>query len=347
VSDNLYTISDSIRNSYITNGCIDLKADIFLTIYLKNQNSMEYSKLQKKISKLSKKAQKLATKNKHKYAGKLEQYENEIEEAIYRKNELIELTKNNPLIHDHDLISKRLIQLYRKGLVIGDLINKVYKVESSYGRLIYYIFKSLSNESIVKIIKRKFGNLKPSYLSQIQSSNPKLKDKEYLDTEEGALLLESHFIIFLVTLATEDYTEDQLKELLDTIAIEIAGDNKLLYDEIKNIYRAGAVTHRFGKILLQIVRLSVGKGLFMNSLVKVTNVALRVVAKKGMTFAQNAIFRKYVARFLGSGPWAIALNIALFIPDIATLVNKRDYFGVTKSLMLLYFIRNSNDMAHT
>ena len=339
--ENKYTIYDSVRSAYENSDNTELKADIFLTIYLRSEESKEYYKLQKKIAKLSKKVQKLSNNN-GLYQEKIEQLSKKIEEKIKRKQELVEIAKNESLICDYSIISKRLIGRYRQGLMIVDAARKVITDNSSYGRMLYSVFYALNKDSPIRNIKRMMGKLEPTYLSKIQNDNPKLKERTYLDTEEGALLLESHFMIFLITLATKEYTEEQLKELLDDIAKEVAGDDEELMKKIKDLYKVGAVSQKFGKILLQIVRLSVGKGLFMNSLVKITNVALRFVAGRGMSFAQNALFRKYVARFLGGGPWAIALNIVLFVPDVAILVNKRDYLGVTKTILLLYFLRNSD-----
>ena len=78
----------------------------------------------------------------------------------------------------------------------------------------------------------------------------------------------------------------------------------------------------------------------MNTSVILTNIILRKIIGKGLTYPQNAVLRRLLARTLGSGPLALVINVVLIIPDIASIINRRDYVAAINTIFLLYFLRN-------
>ena len=111
------------------------------------------------------------------------------------------------------------------------------------------------------------------------------------------------------------------------------------------MYKAGKLGKDISEIALQLIRISVGKSLFMNDAVKVTNVFLRLIVGKGMTYGRNAAFRKFIAKWLcdSEDPYTLIYLIISLIPDIAALINPRDYRGLLNTIMALYLLRNYPD----
>ena len=339
----MFSISNSVTQAFTSSKNQDLRAELYLTIYRKNKISNNYAKTIKKISKISNKIMKLKKKDYSDDSKKLVDLGNELEKEYSKKEEFISnAQKMSTEINNSSLIANRLVGRYKQGFMLVDRIKKIVNANSSYGRLVFDIFKKLSSKSMIDIFKRVFGNKKSTYFEEVLADNPKLNDKSYIETEQGALLIESHFILFLIQLYTNDLSEEELKELLNEIITEVGKGDLDLTKKLHDLYKGGLLSKQFSKIILQIIRLSVGKGVFMNSAVKITNIILRAVVGKGMTYARNAVFRKFLARFLGAGPMAIIINILLIIPDVAVILNRRDYMGVVNAIMFLYFLRNEN-----
>ncbi|MFX0137298.1 MAG: hypothetical protein ACFFDN_26910 [Candidatus Hodarchaeota archaeon] len=341
----MFTIIDSVTHAFSNSKSQELRAELYLTIYRKNEISNNYAKTIKNISKISNKIMKLKEKGYLDESKEIVKKVEKLEKEYNKKEEFISYAqKMQDDINNSSLIANRLICRYRQGLMLVDYVKKIFNANSSYGRLVFEILKKLSSRSIIDNLKRIAGNKKSTYFEEVLADNPKLKNKSFLETEQGSLLIESHLILFLIQLYTKDLSEEQLKELLNEIITEIGKGDLELTNKLHELYKGGSLAKQFSTIILQIIRLSVGKGVFMNSAVRISNVILRAIIGKGMSFTRNAIFRKFLARFLGAGPLAIAINIFLFISDVAAFINRRDYMGVVNSIMFLYFLRNENSI---
>jgi len=340
----MFSISDSVTQAFVNSKSQQLKTELYLSIYRKNKISNDYAKTVKNISKISNKIMKLKEKG---YSNENYKIGSLIKKLDFEYDKKENLIRNAQELYYDDinnsiLIADRLICRYRQGLMLVDYAKKICSSSSSYGRLVYEIFKKLSSRPLFDNLKKLVGNKKSTYFEKVIADNPRLKTKDFLETEQGSLLIESHFILFLIQLYTKNLSEEQLKELLNNIITEVGKGNLELTEKLHQLYKGGLLSKQFSTIILQIIRLSVGKGVFMNSAVRITNIILRVVAGRGMTYARNAVFRKLLARLLGTGPLAIVINIVLIIPDFASIINKRDYMGVINSILLLYFLRNEN-----
>lgn len=326
-----YTIYQSIIDAYQKGKNEDIKTEIYLTVYRKNEISDNFCSASKKIQKLMKKLKKLQEKNEN--ISLQSDYEKEIEKLLKEKSNLIKEAKKTELneINNKTLIAERLISRYGRGLRIIDGLKGLATKNGSYGKFVRDLFKDLD--------KKKIFSDKKTYYQKVTEMEPRLKDDDYIFTKEGALKIESFFVIYLLEKSLEDFSEDQLRIMLEEIAHEVSKKDKDLAEKILDISKSGNISINISRTLLQILRLSVGKGVFMNSAVIITNVILRQVMGKGMSYAKNAIFRKYVARILTSGPWAIVINIALLVPDLAALFNRRDYMAAVNTILLLYFLR--------
>lgn len=329
-----YSIYQSIKDAYQKGNSEDIKVEIFLSVYRKNEISNNFCSTSKRIQKLMKKLKKLQEKNDN--IPLQNEYEKEIEELIKDKDELVNEAKSelSNEIHNPELIAERLISRYGRGLRIIDAIKGLATKNASYGKFVRNLFKDLDKKKLTKI----FSSEK-TYFEKIIEMEPKLKDNDYILTKEAALKIESFFVIFLLEKSVKDFSEDQLREMLEEIAHEISKNDKDFAQKILDISKSGNISVNLSRTLLQILRLSVGKGVFMNSAVIITNIILRQVMGKGMSYAKNAVFRKYVARILTSGPWAIVINIILLIPDLAAIFNRRDYVAAVNSILLLYLLR--------
>lgn len=331
-----FTLYHSIQDAYTKGNDVNLKAEIFLMVYRKNKLSLEYCKTSKKLIKMMKKTSKLQNNSEIRQT-----YQLEVEKLTEIKNDYVKqaIKENLKEINNSDLIASRLISRFGQGLRIVDTFKNLIDKDTPYGNFVRNVFISIDK---VSLYKRIFKN-EQSYLDNIYQLEPKLKTKEYINTEEGALKIESYFVIYLLEKSLKDFSEDQIKEMLQEISSELSKENNEMADQILDITKSMQLGINLSKILLQILRLSIGKGVFMNSSVIIANIILRNIMGKGMTYARNAVFRKYMASLLG-GPWGWITAAILVIPDIAGIVNRRDFLAATNSIMYFYFLRMTSNV---
>jgi uncharacterized protein YaaW (UPF0174 family) len=337
----MFTIFDSVSEALSKGDDKRMKAELYLALHGTSYTSNNYRKTSRNVTRLNNKIRKLQKKKDDNVSEKINNLEIDLQTAIDKKEKLIDSAIKNDLESvNPELIAKKLVFRHKEGLMIGDAINGVWSKDSSYGRMVAVIFRMLSKRSLKEKINKIRGKGKQTQYEIIMKSE-NFKMKGFLQSREGAVLLESHFILYLMTQMVKDADEKELKEILDSIAADVAKSDEELAKKIGEIYKGGNVAGQFTKIFLQVLRLSVGKGAFMNASVRMTNVMLRSVVGKGMTFGQNAVFRKYLASLMGSGPAAIFVAAIMTIPDIAGLLNRRDYPAVIQSILFLFFLRNN------
>jgi len=330
-----YSLRQSISDAYDNSDNVNIKTEIFLNVYRKDDLSNNYMKYSKKIMKLMKKIKKYTDIKENDEI--IRDCEKEMEDYSKKKDLILEeaITKYTDLFNDKILVSQSLVSRYQRGFTIVDRFKGIENNNSPYGILVLDLFKTITAKSIFKT----FSTEKTAYQLLLENE-PELKQKEYVSSREGSEKVELNFICYLIDLSTKDYNENEIKKLLDDVVSEVSKTNEVLSKKIKAVYNSTKLTGNFSTTILQVLRLSIGKGAFMNTSVIVTNLILKKIMGKGMTYAQNAVFRKFFARFLGSGPFAIFVNIALFIPDLAAVINRRDYVATINVIFLLYFLRS-------
>lgn len=177
-------------------------------------------------------------------------------------------------------------------------------------------------------------------MQKVESENPNVEKKSYIESEAGAKYIELQFILYFLERFTADYSSAEKEKLIEDLIKEITKDDSEKKERLLEIYKTGQLGYNISKTVLQIIRLSVGKGVFMNTAVKVTNIVLRFIIGKGMSYGRNAVFRQVLVKFFGS-PNIILVIISL-LPDLFSLVNPRNYLGLTNTIILLYLMRNKD-----
>ena len=339
-----FTVQDSVNEAVLKSTNLEMKAELYLATDQKNVFSKEYSKSVKYISKIAVKRAKLLKKNRKKQKKTINKEIEKIEESLATWIELKEkiiqsVAHNNKEILNTKTIAKGLIIRYRGGMMIKDAFNRILNRKSSYGRFVRTVYKDICPESIWKKVLGllKIGN--PSNNRFKKDRKEYWKDKE-VTTKKEAIQIEHAFILYILSMALDDFSEDEMRQLLDEISAEIKSIDSNLAAQIKELQNNGNILGGGAKVILQIIRLSIGKGIFMNASVKITNIVLRFVVKKGMTYPQNAAFRKMLARYLGKGRINIYLTVAMFIPDVFDIFHRRDRANVITAIFLLNQMRS-------
>jgi hypothetical protein len=309
----MFTIQDAVKGAFSVDE-MDLKAQVYLSICKKDKRCKAYRKSLSKISKMQRKL----NKEKRKKALRQDQIR-KLENAISLKrgeNEaLIEQVKSEQAIHDCGMVSGQLIRAYRQGLMIKDSIKRIHSVNSSYGRLVYDLFKDLSKLTPWGRLKSAVKRDGPSYFRRVIKNDPRLTKRDFQDTEEGALLIESHFIIYLLQFAGQDMSDHELKDFTANMAAQIGCSDAIatkISDDFKNGYKFGEGLSRGGWEVFRAVS------------------------------ASKALTRSFAK---AAGVRLALMNIIWLIPAFAQVVNRRDYLRLTNSIFLLYLLRNSSELS--
>lgn len=336
----MYSIFNAVTDAYNNSSSRELKAEIYLTMYQRNDESREYLKILKRTCRNNNKLKALADREDKEED--IEELTADIERDNKRREELINEAENNPQIHDCELVAERLLERCRRGLIIIDLIMGFHSEHSSYGRLVYHTFKGMSRDSLIDHVSHLVGKNDPGYFQQLIDSQPEIKEEAFLDSEKGALFWESQFMTYLIGLVTQSLSEDEVRQLLDDIVQEIAQGDMELFDQLTEVYKGASAVKNFYTILAQMYRLSsLGKNAVLGtSTTKINNMILNTIIKRGAMRVKSVVVKKYLTRLLISGPLAVIINILLLVPDVAKIVNKRDYFGLTVSILLLNVMRS-------
>lgn len=343
----MFTIKDSVEQAYNNSSDRELKAIIYLSLCKNDKLSKKYLKSLKKLGKFQKRLTKLNKSGRDECNSEVLEKNERLKEYTDIQKECIQEAKSRKEITNTDLISKVIFKAYRQGSGLVDFTKGIRNQHSSYGRIVYNLLEKISSDSLIKKIKKKVKREK-SFMQKMKDENPKVSKKEYMNSEEGADYIEIKFILFYLDKLSQDYSSDEKERVIEDLVNEIARDDAAEKDKLMKMYKAGQLGKNFSKIVLQLIRLSVGKGLFMNTAVKVTNVILRFVLRKGMSYGRNAAFRQAIAKYLGSGgeapnPYTIAIAILMTIPDLISILNPRNYLGLTNTVISLYLLRNYSD----
>lgn len=336
----IFTIKDSVQQAYQNSSNKELKAIIYLSINKKNKLSKKYRKSAKKLSKVQKKVKKLQKTGRDEYNSKILEKDKSLITNAKIQKDCIEEAKGLEEIENVLLISRRIMQRYKQGLMISDLARGMKGSRSSYGRLIYNLLSKISSDSIIKKIKR-IRRKEKSFFQKLKDEKPEVKEKSYKDSEEGAMYLEFQLMLFFIDKITSDYTPEQKTEMIEEMISAVAEGNVTKKNKLFDMYKKGKLGYDFSKIVLNIIQ-SFGKGPFMNGAVKVTNVLLRLIGSKAMTYGQNAVFRQALAKLLGETKEILTLIIAI-IMTLADIFNQRDYQGLLNTIFGLYLLRNHPD----
>lgn len=339
----MYSIKDSVVEAYKNSSDKELRAIIYLSVRGDKKLSKKYLKSLKKLGKYQKKIEKLIKSGRDHYNSEVLRKDKKLKEYVGIQRKCIEEAKDKPEIDNVDLISSRIIKEYKQGFGLVDSLRGIRNKNSPYGRVVYNLLEKISSDSLIKKIKR-MRNKEKSFMQKMKQD---VKDKKYRDSEEGAKYIELQFIIYYLDRFTADYSSDEKEKLIEDLVKEISQDNSEEKERLLKMYKTGQLGRSVSRIVLQIIRLSVGKGVFMNTAVKVTNIVLRLIIGKGMSYGRNAVFRQVVAKYLGSGgetptPWTIAVAILLTIPDLIAILNPRNYLGLTNTIIILYLLRDKN-----
>jgi hypothetical protein len=151
-------------------------------------------------------------------------------------------------------------------------------------------------------------------------------------------------VLFLLELAASTMSLDDRAELFDEVAEQAGRSSAQLQSKLKDARRLLSTGSNLSKVVLQVLRLSIGRGIVVNQALELTNIALRAIVGRGLSAARSAVLKRLLVRFLGTGPLAILINVALLLPDVALLINRRDYIGLTNVLLFLYFLRNEQSL---
>jgi len=340
----VYTVQASVAEALARSDNAEWKAELYLCTVLKDPLSKRYTKLVKKIAKVAIiRAKHIKRQQKKPDAidpKKLEKLESTLMSLLTEKKETVSrMTGANRDFSDAIAVAKGLVSRHHGGLMFKDAIDRLLTHSSAYGRFVRTVYRDLCPNPIWKkafvVITRRETRKAPFERDRESHWNNK-----QISTREQAILAEQAFVLYLLTMALEDFSEEEIRRMLDEIAAEIQSLDETLSAQIREIRSTGNITGGAAKAIVQIVRLSVGKGVFMNASVKITNVVLRAAMQKGMTFSQNAALRKWLAGMLGKGRWNIAVTLAMFIPDIFALLHRRDRANVITAMLLLYQMRH-------
>ncbi len=333
----MYSIKDSVVEAYKNSSDKELMAIIYLSVGGDKKLSKKYLKSLKKLGKYQKKIEKLIKSGRDNYNSEVLDKDKKLQEYVGIHRKCIEEVKDRAEIYNIDLISSRIVKEYKQGIGLVDALKGVRNNKSAYGRVVYNLLEKISSDSLIKKIKR-IRKKEKSFMQKVKSEKPDVKDKSYRDSEEGAKYIELQFIIYYLERFTADYSSDEKEKLIEDLVKEIAQDNSEEKERLLKMYKTGQLGKNISKIVLQIIRLSVGKGIFMNTAVKVTNIVLRLIIGKGMSYGRNAVFRQAVAKLLGSSE-AIYIAILITIPDLFLFLNPRNYLGLTNTIIILYLLR--------
>jgi len=339
----MYTIKEAIPQLYLgdeTQGdFIDPMVDVYLYLSQDNVLSKQFVKATKKMIRLSKKYQKLQEKNGSGDSDKRLENQTEIQSAI-RVSCQKQVSDTKDYL-DSIQIADYFLKRYKIGLGISDrVVRRMHTpADTAYGTVLHHLLKSQSSQLIRDTLKQMLNRGEPSFYARMVEANPDLTNREFHESKEGALLLENHLIIFLIEQLTEEYTEDQKEQFLQDILEEAEHTDKELAEKIRSGYNQWQRGASFTNVMLNLVRYIMGKGRFMNSAVKLTNILLRAFMGKGMSYGRNAIFRKYLARFLERGP-LLYINVLLLLFDLISIANPRRDFEVMNAVVLFYTMRN-------
>ncbi len=342
----MFSIKDSVVEAYKNSPEKELIAIVYLSVCGDKKLSKKYLKSLKKLGKYQKKIEKLIKTGRDNYNSEVLGKNKILKKYVEIQKKCIEEAKNKAEINNTDLISSRIVKEYKQGFGLLDSLRGIRTKNSSYGRVVYNLLEKISSDSMIKKIKR-MRKKEKSFMQKLKSEKPEVKDKTYLYSKEGGEYIELQFMIYYLDRFTADYSSDEKNKLIEDLVKEIAQDNSEEKERLLKMFKSGQLGKSISKIVLQIIRLSVGKGVFMNTAVRVTNIVLRLIIGKGMSYGRNAVFRQAVAKYLGSGgetptPWTIAVAILLSIPDLIAILNPRNYLGLTNTIIILYLLRDKN-----
>lgn len=309
----MFTIQDAVKGAYNFDE-LELKAQVYLSICKKDKRCKTYRKSMRKISKMQRKLNKQNNKKAPK-PDKIKTIEKEILARSGENEDLIEQVKPEHSIHDWEMISSQFIHAYRRGLMVTDAVKRLHSVNSSYGRLVYDIFRDLSKLSPWKRLKSVIKKEGDTYFRRAVKNDPRLKKKDFLKTEEGALLVESHFVIYLLELSGQDMSEFDMKAFTSEMAAQIGCSDaiaKMIGEDFNRGYKLGEGLSKGGMEVFRAVT------------------------------ATKALARSFVK---GAGLRLALANIVWLIPAFAEVVNRRDYLRLTNSIFLLYLLRNSPEFS--
>lgn len=309
----MFSIQDAVKGAFTVDE-LDLKAQFYLSICKKDNRCKAYSKTLKKISKMHRTLKK-ENKKKAPNRDKIKKLGNAISSEREKNEQLIEQVKSEQSIHNWGMISGQLIRAYRRGLVVTDSIKRLNSVNSSYGRLVYDLFKDLSKLSLWGRLKAAVKKEDSSYFKRTIKNDPRLTKKDFLNTEEGALLIESHFVIYLLQFSGQDMSDYELKNFTTEMAAQIGCSDAIaskISEDFKKAYKFGEGLSRSGWEVIRAVNAS---KTLTRSLAKAADLRLALA------------------------------NMIWLIPAIADVVNRRDYVRLTNSIFLLYLLRNSSELS--
>jgi hypothetical protein len=347
-TEEVYTVHAAVDDAITCSDNEEWKAELYLCTVLKDPLSKNYTQAVKKISKVALKRAKLIKKLKKKPmkggSEKLRELEDKLISLLeIKKYAIDERVSEQSGCIDSTVIAKGLLARYHGGMMAKDAVNRIITRKSAYGRLVRTVYHDLCPDPMLKKLISKVARRKTP-------KNPFKRDRKshwnnkQIASKEQAILVEQAFVLYLLTKALEDFSEEEIRQMLDEIAAEVQSEDETLANKIRDIKNTVNITKNISKVALQIVRLCIGKGVFMNASVKITNVMLRVVWKKGMTYPQNAVFRKWFAKLLGKGRINIAITVALFIPDVFALFHRRNRANVTTAMLLMYQMRHAGSV---
>lgn len=341
-----YSILNAVEDAMQNNDKPEMQAELYLCTCNNHPFAKKYKKIVKQIAKFSSKRYKIAKKLKKRETKELKTKLNSIELKLIKlledkKRIINKMIKSGNTEYDANFIAKKLVARYRGGIMLKDAVNRILTKNSAYGRFLRTIYKDICPcplwKKALRIIRR------DQTRTPFEVDRKKYWNDKKITSKNEALAVENALILFILNKAVADFSEDELRKLIDEIANSIEQENRQFAAKLRKIKKAENIAQQFTKIILQGTRLSVGKRVFLNSSVKITNTMLRAIFKKGMTYPQNATFRKYLVRYLGKGKFNIYAAIILFIPDIIGLIHRRDRTNVITAIILLYNMRYENE----
>lgn len=334
-----YSILDSVTEAYSENNDVEIKAEIFLTLYRRNDVSNNYRRASGRIRVLNYKIDVLS-KYPEKNSDEISVLNDEIITLQEQKEKFVKqaIEENEFEISNPELIAERLVGRYMNGLGIKDRMNGIGGINSAYGVFVYSIFDELSNIPAYKKIFLK----KESETDILLDLIPELRDKEFLESREGGLIMESKLILFLLFNAIGEMNDSQKKEILNRITKEVSGSDEDLEKKLNEAYRTLQFQESISLVFSELMTAAASKGALIGTTIKIPEIIMKLIAGKGMDYLKHHAYRKYLVRTLGSGGFALAINIAMLIPDAASLINRRDYTGVIATIFLLYELRQSH-----
>jgi hypothetical protein len=342
-----FTVIDAVADAFARGSDDRMKAEVLLTVYKAHPLSKPYRKAVKKIAKATNRLAKHERKGRDEGHKSVVAQRTVLEQASATRERCVDellADRDDVPFEDAELIATQLMRSFRQGLMLMDLARGEVSAQAPYGKIVRTMLKKLCALGPFKAIKAALGRHKKSYWKLAVTEDPRLKDKRFIATREGAQLMETHFVLFLLEFIGDNLSPEAQAELLDEIVAQAGRTSAEMQSKLKDARRVLSTGSNFSKVVLQLIRLTVGRGIVINQAVVLTNIIVKAVMGRGLAAARNALLKRLLARFLGTGPLAIIVNVALLLPDIALLVNRRDYIGLTNVLLFFYFLRNEQSL---